>query len=71
MLELGRLDGLCLTRDVLNHSLQSSGIETSKLGPDIVVSQRTALLYARKSLDLQLVARLQAAVSRRTPMLRD
>lgn len=71
MLEMGRLDGLCLTRDVLQHSLRSIGIKRSQLGPEIVVSQRTAFLYARKSLDPQIVARLQAAVSRRTPMLRD
>lgn len=71
MLELGRLDGLCLTRDVLRHYLPTLGIERAQLGPEIVLSQRVASLYARKALDPVLVAKMQAALARRAPMQRD
>lgn len=71
MLELGRLDGLCLTRDVLRHYLPALGIARAHLGPEIVVGHRVASLFARKALDPALVARLQAALSRRAPMQRD
>ncbi len=71
MLELGRLDGLCLTRDVLKHSLAQRGVERQRLGPEIVVSQRVASLFARSTLDPARLKRIQDARARRTPMRRD
>ena len=71
MLEKGRLDGLCLTRDVLRDQLQQLGVDRSRLGPEVVVGHRVAELFARRTLDPAVVARLQAALAKRPPMQRD
>ncbi|MDR7334511.1 transporter substrate-binding domain-containing protein [Roseateles asaccharophilus] len=71
MLELGRLDGVCQTRDVLRHQLPLLGMNRAQLGPEIVVGHRVAQLFARKTLEPALLAQLQAALAQRSPMQRD
>lgn len=71
MLALGRLDAVCLTRDVLRHQLLQLDIERSQLGPEIVVGHRVAMLFARKTLDPAVLAQLQAALAQRPAMQRD
>lgn len=64
MLALGRLDALCLTREVLQHYSRETGVQRSQLGPEIVISRRAVQLWARRSLDRDLQARLSAALPR-------
>lgn len=71
MLELKRLDAVCLTRGVLRHQLQQLGINRTQLGPEIVVGHRVALLFARKTLEPALLARLRAALAQQPPMQSD
>lgn len=71
MLELGRLDGVCLTRDVLRRQLPPLGIAPAQLGPEILVGHRVALLFARKTLEPALLAQLRNTLAQRPPMQRD
>lgn len=71
MLALGRLDAVCLTRDVLRHQLPRLGMDRSRLGHEIVVGHRVAMLFARRTLEPAVLARLQAALAQRPPMQRD
>ncbi|MFH7042272.1 hypothetical protein ABT392_08135 [Paucibacter sp. JuS9] len=71
MLALGRLDGLCLTRDVLHHYSALASIERSRLGAEILVGQRPALLYVRRGLAPEVIAKLRVALARRSPVKAD
>lgn len=68
MLALGRMDGVCLTRDVLRYYSALASIERSRLGAEILVGQRPALLYVRRGLAPAVVAQLQAALAQRPPV---
>lgn len=61
MLALGRLDGLCLTRNVLDHYAKEAGIDRKQLGPEILIGRRAVVLYVRRSLDAQTLDRLRTA----------
>lgn len=65
MLAMGRLDGLCLTREVLDHYAAETGTPRSQLGPEIVVSRRAAVAFVRPQLDAGVRQRLAAAIARR------
>ncbi|MFN3304355.1 MAG: substrate-binding periplasmic protein [Roseateles sp.] len=64
MLALGRLDGLCLTREVLQHYGRETGVTPAQLDPEIVISRRSAQLFVRRDLDPQLRQRLAEALPR-------
>ncbi|MGN6827057.1 substrate-binding periplasmic protein [Paucibacter sp. M5-1] len=68
MLALGRLDGLCLTRDVLHHYSAMASIERHRLGAEILVGQRPAMLYVRNDLAPDMVAKLRVALAKRRPI---
>lgn len=67
MLALGRLDGLCLTSEVLVHYARKAGIERSQLGTEIIIGEREVAVFVRRDLDAGMVARLRSAVARLTP----
>lgn len=67
MLVLGRLDAVCLTREVLRHQLQVTGLNPDALGTPLVVGQRTVWVYIRPGLDGAIVERLRHALERRAP----
>jgi polar amino acid transport system substrate-binding protein len=67
MLVLGRLDAVCLTREVLRHQLQATGLDPGALGSPLVVAHRKVWMYIRPGLDAATVERLRAALGRRTP----
>lgn len=67
MLVLGRLDAVCLTREVLRHQLQATGLNPAALGSPLVVGQRKVWMYVRPGLDAATVERLRTALGRRTP----
>ena len=62
MLVLGRLDGLCLTTNVLDHYAKEAGIDRKQLGPEILIGRRTVVVYVRRSLDAQTLGRLRTAL---------
>lgn len=43
MLALGRLDGLCLTREVLGHDFAQTGVRRNELEPALVARRCAAL----------------------------
>lgn len=67
MLARGRLDGLCLTREVLQHYLQLTGVTRAELGTELVVSRRMVGVFVRRDLDAGIVARLRTALLRSPP----
>lgn len=64
MLALGRLDGLRLTREVLDHYARETGIARSELGPEIVLGKRRVDLFARRDLDPKVAEKIRATLSR-------
>ncbi|MDN3920336.1 substrate-binding periplasmic protein [Roseateles violae] len=71
MLALGRLDGLCLTRDVLKHYAAVAEVERDSLGTEIVIGRRPVLVFVRKGLDAGTVDRLRNVLASRKPRSTD
>lgn len=68
MLDLGRLDAVCLTREVLRHELKTTGLDSRHFGSPLLLRPQTVWLLARKDLDAPVAAQLRTALGRRAPL---
>ncbi len=68
MLDLGRLEAVCLTRQTLQHHREALGIAPGRLGTELVVGQRQVVLFARKGLQADAAAQLKRRLKGRSPL---
>ncbi len=64
MLQLGRLDALCLTRSALEHAAAQARLPRSAWGDELVIRRRPIELWVRRGLPAEQQDRLQAAARR-------
>ena len=63
MLTSKRIDGVCATRDVVNHYIKALKIDSKKIGPTHVISKRKVYIYVNPEMSEPMQADLKKRIA--------